>query len=67
MQDQHRSGINGSGTSSQKAKGIKDDADIFLSDTLKGGAKKPEVAKVRRCFLIQNAIAADISRRRAHR
>jgi len=40
------SGINGSGTSSQKAKGIKDDADIFLSDTLKGGAKKPEVAKV---------------------
>jgi len=40
------SGINGSGTSSQKALNIKDDADIFLSDTLKGGAKKPEVAKV---------------------
>jgi len=40
------SGINGSATSSQRAKGIKDDADIFLSDTLKGGAKKPEVAKV---------------------
>jgi len=40
------SGINGSGTSSQRAKGITDNADIFLSDTLKGGAKKPEIAKV---------------------
>jgi flavocytochrome c len=40
------SGINGSGTSSQRAKGINDNSDIFLSDTLKGGAKKPEIAKV---------------------
>merc|ERR1712039_396699 len=28
------------------AKGIADTTDIFLSDTLKGGAKKPEIAKV---------------------
>merc|ERR1712222_34771 len=31
------------------AKGIKDSNEIFLADTLKGGAKKPEVAKVL-CF-----------------
>merc|ERR1711907_94315 len=29
-----------------KAKGVKDTNDIFIADTLKGGAKKPEVAKV---------------------
>merc|ERR1719163_2557397 len=40
------SGINGANTKSQKNKGIQDSNDIFLSDTLKGGAKKPEVAKV---------------------
>merc|ERR1712039_686095 len=28
------------------AKGIPDNVDIFLADTLKGGAKKPEIAKV---------------------
>merc|ERR1712118_408706 len=40
------SGINGAGTSTQKKKGIKDTVDIFFKDTMKGGAKKPEVAKV---------------------
>jgi flavocytochrome c len=40
------SGINGACTKGQKAKGIEDSNEIFLSDTLKGGAKKPEVAKV---------------------
>jgi len=40
------SGINGSETKSQKNLGIKDTNDIFVADTLKGGAKKPEVAKV---------------------
>merc|ERR1712113_557910 len=30
----------------QAAKGIPDTVDIFLADTLKGGAKKPEIAKV---------------------
>merc|ERR1711933_381441 len=40
------SGINGSETKTQKAKNIKDTNEIFLGDTLKGGAKKPEVAKV---------------------
>jgi len=40
------SGINGSETKTQKAKGVKDTNDIFINDTLKGGAKKPEVAKV---------------------
>merc|ERR1712032_550690 len=43
------SGINGACTKGQAAKGIKDSNDIFLADTLKGGAKKPEVAKVL-CF-----------------
>merc|ERR1712061_886049 len=43
------SGINGSETKTQKAKDIKDTNEIFLGDTLKGGAKKPEVAKVL-CF-----------------
>jgi len=40
------SGINGSETKAQKNRGIKDSNDLFISDTLKGGAKKPEVAKV---------------------
>merc|ERR1711985_74211 len=40
------SGINGSETKTQKAKGVKDTNEIFIADTLKGGAKKPEVAKV---------------------
>jgi len=40
------SGINGAGTRTQKEKGIPDNTDIFTADTLKGGAKRPEVAKV---------------------
>jgi len=40
------SGINGAGTKTQKAKGIPDNAEIFIADTLKGGAKKPELANV---------------------
>ena len=40
------SGINGANTRSQREHGIKDSADLFTSDTLKGGAKKPEFAKV---------------------
>mmetsp|Transcript_50585 Transcript_50585/g.69294 ORF Transcript_50585/g.69294 Transcript_50585/m.69294 type:complete len:508 (-) Transcript_50585:273-1796(-) len=40
------SGINGSATKAQKAKGIADTNDIFTNDTLKGGAKKPELVKV---------------------
>jgi flavocytochrome c len=40
------SGINGSETKTQKAQGVKDTNEIFVADTLKGGAKKPEVAKV---------------------
>lgn len=40
------SGINGAGTSTQKAKGIPDNVDIFLADTIKGGSKRPEVAKI---------------------
>merc|ERR1719163_1843338 len=43
------SGINGANTKGQRNKGIQDSNDIFLADTLKGGAKKPEVAKVL-CF-----------------
>jgi flavocytochrome c len=49
------SGINGAGTKTQKAKGIPDNAEIFVQDTLKGGAKRPELAKV----LCQNS-AADV-------
>merc|ERR1711972_725241 len=49
------SGINGAGTKTQKAKGIPDNAEIFVADTLKGGAKKPELAKA----LCQNS-AADV-------
>merc|ERR1712226_481941 len=40
------SGINGAGTKGQAAKGIKDSIELFTSDTLKGGAKRPEGAKV---------------------
>merc|ERR1719194_352504 len=36
-------------------KGIPDNSDIFVADTLKGGAKRPELAKV----LCQNS-AADV-------
>merc|ERR1719420_2781092 len=40
------SGINGAGTKSQKALGIDDSVELFSSDCLKGGAKKPELVKV---------------------
>merc|ERR1719181_1772045 len=40
------SGINGAGTKGQAAKGINDTIALFTADTLKGGAKRPEVAKV---------------------
>jgi len=40
------SGINGAGTKTQKAQGIPDNAEIFTKDTMKGGAKKPELAKL---------------------
>merc|ERR1712113_1052888 len=40
------SGINGSATKTQAAKGIEDSIALFTADTLKGGAKKPEVARV---------------------
>merc|ERR1740120_356308 len=40
------SGINGAETKTQKVKGIDDSIALFTSDTLKGGAKKPEVVKV---------------------
>merc|ERR1712070_925039 len=40
------SGINGAGTKTQKEKGVPDNAEIFVADTLKGGSKSPELAKV---------------------
>jgi len=40
------SGINGAATKTQKIKGIDDSIELFTSDTLKGGAKRPEVVKV---------------------
>merc|ERR1711972_336715 len=40
------SGINGAETKTQKEKGIKDTVEIFTNDTLKGGAKRPDVARV---------------------
>lgn len=40
------SGINGAGTKTQQAKGVSDSVDLFTADTLKGGARKPEVVKV---------------------
>jgi len=40
------SGINGAETRTQKEKGVPDTKEIFIQDTLKGGAKRPQVAKV---------------------
>jgi len=40
------SGINGANTKSQRALGIEDSVELFSSDCLKGGAKKPELVKV---------------------
>merc|ERR1719510_558764 len=40
------SGINGAGTKTQKTQGIDDSVELFTADTLKGGAKKPDVVKV---------------------
>merc|ERR1712051_1002205 len=40
------SGINGAETKTQKNKGIDDTIELFTSDTLKGGAKRPDVVKV---------------------
>ena len=40
------SGINGANTRTQRDKKIEDSTDLFFKDTLKGGAKKPEIAKV---------------------
>jgi len=40
------SGINGSQTKTQKQQNVDDTNEIFINDTLKGGAKRPEVAKV---------------------
>jgi len=40
------SGINGSNTYTQRIKGIFEAPDCFTNDTLRGGAKKPELVKV---------------------
>merc|ERR1719215_517397 len=40
------SGINGAATRTQREKGIEDSKELFVKDTLKGGAKRPEIAKV---------------------
>merc|ERR1719491_642182 len=40
------SGINGADTKSQRDAGIEDSKELFVKDTLKGGAKRPEIAKV---------------------
>jgi len=40
------SGINGAETKTQKNKGIDDTIELFTNDTLKGGAKKPELVKI---------------------
>merc|ERR1719315_238880 len=40
------SGINGADTKTQKAAGIEDSVELFTSDTLKGGAKRPDVVKI---------------------
>merc|ERR1712048_512617 len=40
------SGINGAATKTQKTKGINDSIELFTQDTLKGGAKRPDVAKI---------------------
>ena len=39
-------GINGAATKTQKAQGVDDSVELFSSDCLKGGAKKPELVKV---------------------
>merc|ERR1712217_6442 len=36
----------GAATKTQKTKGIDDSIELFTSDTLKGGAKRPDVVKV---------------------
>merc|ERR1712159_274598 len=40
------SGINGAATRTQRDKNIEDSKELFTSDTLKGGAKRPEIVKV---------------------
>jgi len=40
------SGINGAETKTQKTKKVDDTVDLFTKDTLKGGAKRPELVKV---------------------
>jgi len=40
------SGINGADTKTQREKGIPDSRELFVQDTLKGGAKRPEIARV---------------------
>jgi len=40
------SGINAANTRTQREKGINDTVEIFTQDTLKGGAKRPDVVKV---------------------
>eukprot|EP00398_MALV-I-01_sp_L67-1_P000021 gene22-655_t len=40
------SGINGDNTSTQRKQKIEDTAEIFFGDIMKGGAKKPPIAKV---------------------
>jgi succinate dehydrogenase/fumarate reductase flavoprotein subunit len=40
------SGINGAETKTQKALKINDTIELFTNDTMKGGAKKPELAKI---------------------
>jgi len=40
------SGINGANTRSQRMKGVFDSNEIFTADTLRGGAKKPDLVKV---------------------
>ncbi len=39
-------GINGANTKTQRAQGIEDSIELFSSDCLKGGAKKPELVKI---------------------
>ena len=39
------SGINGANTRSQRMKGVFDSNEIFTADTLRGGAKKPDLVK----------------------
>ncbi len=59
------SGINGAGTKTQKAKGSPDNAEIFTADTLMGGAKRPELAKV---LCVNSAADVDwLDNRRAER